>query len=137
MANYQGVARTNYVHVSDIEGLRESLERWEVSMHFDTEGRVCLIADTDGAGWPWLTVDEGDDLEMDPAVHIMPFVKEEEVLILMEAGHENARYVNGYAQAYMRKGEKVRFCGIGLNDIYSRAAKDFGVDQRRITPCEY
>lgn len=137
--NYAGRARTNYVAVDDIEGLKKALAPFpvEVLVSGTEQGKVAL-ADTTGTGWPTLELDEeGEEIELDVAAHIMPFVREGEVLVLMESGREGERYVAGSANAWVRQGGKVRHTGLSLNDIYRQAARKFAVEASTIGHAEY
>ena len=88
--NYQGKARTNYVAVENLEGLKAALEPWPVEVR-ESSAKPGMVAvfDTSGSGWPTFDVDDdGEDIEFDVATLILPFVGEGEVLVVMEAGHE-------------------------------------------------
>ena len=129
--NYQGKARTNYVTVENLEGLKSALEPWPLEVRASScrQGMAALF-DTSGSGWPTFAVDEdGKDLEFDVATLIMPFVREGEVLVVMEAGHEGARYVVGNASAWVRRGEEVLHTHMCLDDIYGRAAREFTLEE--------
>ena len=139
MASFQGTSRTNYVTVDDLDGLRKALEPWpiEVQESDRTPGVVALFDRAD-SGWPSLSTDEnGEDIELDVATTIMPFVREGELLVLMEVGHEGRRYLHGSSDAWVRQGEQVRHTRLELNDIYQQAARDFGLDQSAIRYAEY
>ena len=53
---------------------------------------------------------------------------------MMEVGSERYRYVTGQAIAARWDGRVVH---LSLNDIYEKAAREFGVDVKSITPAEY
>lgn len=150
MSNYYGTARSNYVKVKDMEGLKTSIEPWDISMHSTAAdpNTVCFL-DThpDGGGWPnWLMfykagLDEDgneceveDDVEFDVQKIIMPFLQPGEVLVMMEAGAEKYRYVSGHASAHHTDG---RSTWLNLSSIYAQAAKEFGVDKAMITQAIY
>lgn len=139
MSNFVGIARTNYVTVEDVEGLKEALSPWPVEMVLNAEGKVSLLDDDpDGTGWPTFAQDDdGNDIELDIETVIMPFVKEGEVLVLMEAGYEKKRYVSGWAVACVRRADSVHFKRITLGDIYQLAADAFGVRREDIAAAEY
>lgn len=137
MANYYAVARSNYVRIDDMDGLTEALSPFDITISEKTpeSGLYCLLCDE---GWPSFGFDEDDkEVEFEPFVHIMPFVKEGEVFITMEVGHEKLNYLVGYATAYIRKGDEVFTHIISLDDIYSRAADEFGVVGYSITAVSY
>lgn len=139
MANYIGTARTNYVTVEDIDSLKEALGMWPLIIVTNDKGQVALLDnDHDGAGWPvWGLDDDGNEVQLDVAEVIMPFVKEGDVLVVKEVGHEKQRYVCGWANAYIRRGDDVQEVCLNLNDIYRIAAEKFGVPEGAITNAEY
>lgn len=79
----------------------------------------------------------GDEVEFDMATHIMAFVKEGDVVIVMESGAEKLRYVTGWAKAYVRQGDAVRECGVDLDEIYGKAAIEFGIAVEEIIQAIY
>lgn len=133
MANYYAAARSNHFRVNNVEGLKEILpggvELHEASQHSD---QVCLIVTCpDQAGWPfWDHDSDEDDAEIHWVALISPFLLDDEVVIMMEAGAEKLRYISGFAFAFNNKGEEIT---IRLSDIYERA-KDLGTN---ITAAEY
>lgn len=139
MANYCGVARTNYVTVDDVEGLKKALEPWPIKVITNAAGQVGFLDDDpDGCGWPsWACDDDGNELDLDVAEVIMPFVKEGEVLVLKESGHEKMQYVTGWSTAWVRRGNDVQYVQLSLNDIYRLAADKFGVAKKSISAAEY
>jgi len=52
----------------------------------------------------------------------------------MDAGHEKARYVSGYAVALNHEGKQVV---LRLSDIYPRAAEFFHTDVNNISEAAY
>ena len=135
MANYYAVARSNYVHVDDIDGLISALKPFPDLMiirESETSDRYGIFCD-DG-GWGIMGMDDdGKEVDFDPEVHIMPYVKEEEVLVMLEVGHEKLRYLVGYATAYVRVDNKTRWCNVSINDIYSLASEKFGLPKKGIS----
>lgn len=133
MANYYASARSNYFRVNDPEGLQESLPDG-VELHTSSiePDLVCmLVTCPDQGGWPTWVIDEDDnDVEFDYANALAPFLLDDEVVIMMEAGAEKLRYISGYARAFNNKGEEVV---ISLNDIYAKASS-LGAN---VTPAEY
>lgn len=139
MANYYGHARSNYVTVTDLAGLTKALEPWPIEIVANQQGQVAFLAeDPDGAGWPTYALDDdGNELELDVATVIMPFVAEEEVLVIQEAGAEKLRYVVGVATAYVRRGQDVQHTQLSIDDIYARASEQFGVPDNVISRAVY
>lgn len=150
MANWQGAARSNYVTIIDMGGLTKTLALFSgitVSAgEGGNEGKHCLLAtDTEYGDWPSSAYSpqaddpDGDEVEIDfnAAEHIMPFVAEGEVLVIMEAGAENLRYITGCASAFVRRVAGVEEVSIDLRDIYSIAADKLGVKQSDISHANY
>lgn len=146
MAEWKGSARTNYVHVKDIDGLREAIEPFDLKADPHHSCRnywyITVGEDSDHGGWPGTVEvedDEGDveEVEFDFAEHVIPFLHDGEVLIAMECGAEKLRYLTGYAQAYMKRGDEVLTHQIGLAQIYAQAAKAFAVPLDTIAECMY
>jgi hypothetical protein len=86
--------------------------------------------------WCFLHDDYVDDDAMTKAnrriitEELCPLLEEGEMLVLMEAGSQDTRYVTAYAGAFAWDG---RHCRLSLGDIYNYAAEAFGVDKRAIT----
>jgi hypothetical protein len=90
----------------------------------ESDGTV-MFMDEDGLDghWPSFSHDGTDMFSWEE--HVMPFIKEGEVLVVMQSGAEKHRYVTGCAEAYVRKGKRVRSVFVTLDDIYEKAAKKF------------
>ena len=137
MASYEATARSNYVKIKDMDGLRKALEPFDIAI-WEQDGLVGFgQSEMSEGGWPY-SLDEldenGDEVMFDPCVQICPFMEEGQVLIMMEVGHEKLRYVSGYATAYNSAGDSIQ---VGLFDIYDLAATRFGVPLATITHAEY
>ena len=137
--NYFSLGRTNYVRISDEEGLEELLTSRVagVTLDYDKEGRVCFLCGEEG-GTPYF-LEEGEEYtEFDWGTVIMPYVEPGEVLVYIHTGYEGMRYLGGMAAAYIKStyGE-IRQVDIGLNDIYEMAANIFEVPEESITKAEY
>jgi hypothetical protein len=139
MANWYGSARSNQFTVTDMDGLKHALAPFGDIEIAERGDKVCLlVTDGDYGGWRSVVFDEQDEeIEFDPAVHIMPYAKEGEVVVLMEAGAEKLRYITGNAQAFIRKGDEVRSKYLDLSQIYQMAADEFGIDVAQINVAEY
>ena len=137
MANWYGRSRTNMVHIEDMEALKNSLEIFDISIYEREDGTVSFTdGDSTNGSFPSLLMtDEGEEIEFTWEKHVMPFVKENEMLIVMSSGAERRRYVTGYADAYVRRGTEVTSTGLDLNDIYAVAAVELGVHPQ--TRAEY
>lgn len=148
MANYIASARTNYVHIIDMPGLEAALENFSTVRPTrgsqEEAGMYCFLCeDDDGAGWPGCQYvydeESGEEKEIEFSwyEHVMPYVQEGEVLVIMEVGAEKLRYLVGYAEALVRIGKRVKGMSIGLHDIYTQAAKKWKIPREQITVAEY
>lgn len=145
MANWIGASRTNYFHC-DLPALEKAIEPFDLSIEDGEDGTVMLSSeDADTGAWPSFgqldveEADEGypDEIEFSFETIVMPHVAEGEVVIAMSVGAEKLRYASGYAEAFIRRGDKVESCGINLEGIYTLAANTFGVQLAAITAAEY
>jgi hypothetical protein len=131
MANYYGVGRTNYFAVKDEEAFRAALERFPVEVVTSAEhpGKVAVLdANDDGGGWNFYDDESEDDGGIEEDVGIVdvmaPHLADGQVAVAMEVGHEEDRYVCGYAVAFNGAGESRE---VSLSDIYA-LARDLGTD---------
>ena len=151
MADWYGSARSNYVQVEDMEGLKKALEPFsnDITLHDEGEKGVCFTADGEYGSWPcsvfldiaYKEEPDGPELEREeefvfnPATQICPYLKEGQILVMQEIGAEKLRYLTGYAGAYQAKtGNAVV---VSIDDIYKKAAKKFGVDVNDISIAQY
>jgi hypothetical protein len=116
MANWIGAARSNHFEVKDADAFK----RWAQAVDL----QVFQNGDEWGVGaydmWPDCRYDEEKDrlIEIDFVAELAAHLKEGEVAVLMEAGHEKLRYITGYATAVNSNGERVV---VSLDDIYEKA----------------
>lgn len=160
MANYYASARTNYVNVTDLEGLKASLKDFQVTVTPETvtnPNKVCILS-THETGWDMeISVDNPEESEpvtelmplgsisemsnyecLSFEKHIMPFIDVGQVLVAFQIGNENLRYLTGWTCAYIRdEDNQVRKVEIDLNHVYERAAKELEVDVSQISIAEY
>lgn len=135
MASWSGAARSNWVRVADLEGLKKSLDNWSISVQEDGDGRVAFFSTV--GGWPSFSEDEtGDEIEFTFSEVVMPYIAEGEVLVVMEAGYERLRYLTGVAAAFVRRGDTVENKVVELFDIYEKAASAFAVPVAQINRAE-
>lgn len=141
MANWYGTARSNTVRIKDVVGLDKALEPF--SLWVKRNGNeFTFFGEDDSGGWPSYgiltdeTEEEEKDTEVafDPAIHIAPFMEDDQILIMMCVGAEKLRFVTGYAQAYNAKG---KYVAINLDQIYRKAALKFKVPIEKIDAAEY
>ncbi len=135
MADWYGAARSNYVRVTDLEALKKSLGDFDITIVEQADGRVALLSSDEYGGWPSSCYGEdGDEIEFSFEEHVVPFLRDGEILITMDSGAENLRYVTGSAQAYNRDG---LVCTVDIEDIYELAAGKLGINKSAIPPCRY
>jgi hypothetical protein len=122
MANYYESARSNYFIVKDVDAFTAELKGTglEISTK-DVDGvtLVCLLADVEN-GFPQEKYDPEtyDSEELDWADIFKRHLVDNQVAVIVGAGAEKLRYVNGWTVAYNNKGESV---SINLEDIYEKA----------------
>jgi len=133
MANWYGVSRSYYVKVARKVGLLESLACFKTAIRVveDAKKGTAFVCDD---GWPEAADVDGEVVEFDPAVHIVPFLDKGEVLVMLQVGNEKCRYLTGFAEAYDTKGNCVT---LSLSKIYEMAASAFGVPQKSFSRAEY
>ena len=135
MANYYETARSNYFLVKDVDAFKAELDGSGLGIEVQQVGeltQVGLFADTDqtGAFFGFYDHDNFESIELDWEGIFKRHLVDNQVAIIMGAGSENLRYINGWAEAYNNKGEKRV---INLGSIYD-LAKELGSE---ITKAEY
>jgi hypothetical protein len=130
--DWTGASRTNYVRVADLEGLKNALAVFPISIEAGegkTHGMHCLISHDEYGSWPLSAVDPDTDneVQLDEYTHILPFIMPGQVLIIMEAGHEGQRYVSGFASAFLTT-PPYESVSVALFDIYELAKAQFGIE---------
>lgn len=138
MANYYGVARSNYFKVRDAAGFKSWVAEFGgVEVKEEGEHVMLLSGDYDSGGWS-IVENTDDDMEIidvvDFATRMSAHLQPGQVAVFMEIGHEKLRYLVGYAVAVDSHGRTVV---VGLDDIYKKAAEEFGVPLSDITSAEY
>jgi len=135
MANYYENARTNYFTVKDEAKFNEFLCSLSgLDSYKDKEGRHAIFFDYE-SGVPSSRFNETtkDYDEVDFLAELSQHLADGSIAIVMGAGAEKLRFINGYAEAINNKGERV---GINISDIYDLAKQKFGKDAE-ITPAQY
>jgi hypothetical protein len=127
MANYTATARSNYFAVKDAEAFKEwcatrDLDVWQGSDDNAARFAIAPGAECDCGGWPEL-MDEDDEPADDLCESLAQHLKEGEVAILFELGHEKLRYLVGAATAVHSSGRRI---DLTLAEIYTRAREAFG-----------
>lgn len=137
MANYYGQTRSNYFFVKDAEAFKAELSKYPVEIITEERDGKTLYGfmdrDVNGAGTIEYYYDEetGDNSEdLDWSDFFKRHLADGWVAVIIHAGSEKYRYINGLATAYNNKGEGR---AIGLDDIY-HLANELG---ENITRAEY
>jgi hypothetical protein len=130
MADWSGTSRSNYFRIKDEAAFRKWAEALELAVITDAEGRFGFYSEAEDGGLPSARVGEDIDLVAELATHLV----EGSIAILMETGHEKARYMSGYAIALNSEGQQVALI---LSDIYTKAAEFFHTDLKNISEASY
>lgn len=125
MANWNGVSRSNYFAVQDIEGFKAEMAPLEVEVLESDErpGYFALFSADENGGWPNYDAETDNTFDLDAIV--APHLADGQVCVFMCSGAENTRYVTGDALAFDNTGEVIY---LNLNDIYDLAKAKFGID---------
>jgi hypothetical protein len=138
MANWYGVARTNYVHITDIEALKKELEVADIKVYGGKkEGTYAFFpSDSEDGDFPtsyWKegkgADDPGEDVDFFLEDIVMKYVPENEVFVIQGSGAEKQRYVTGYSSAFIKQDGEVHSLHINLDDIYATAKNEWGVKE--------
>ena len=129
MANYYASSRTNYFKVKDLEKFKNELKTFgdELDIYTDSGDRGLCIIDNLGDGFPsdYYNEESEDYHDIDWGDFFSRHLVENHVAVIMEAGAEKLRYINGYASAYTWDGRSTH---ISLEEIYDKAIAEFGSD---------
>lgn len=135
MANYYENARTNYFKVKDEAKFNDFVASLSgLETYKDKEGRHCILFDYE-SGVPCSKFNEEtqDYDDVDFLGELSLHLTDDSIAIIMGAGSEKLRYINGYAEAINSKGERT---SINIDEIYELAKQKFGED-KEITRAEY
>lgn len=106
---------SNRFRVADVDGLTASLRQFNIPLIRSVYGEYYRL-DFD---WEDTNLTNDKDEELSFEEHVMPYIKEGEVLIV---------YDGWQADAYIREGSEVRRANVFLgSEIRSKAAQEFGV----------
>lgn len=145
MATTQTKSRTNYFHVTDIDGFKKLMSRVGTS-----ESEIEINESTDEHGKPTVSFnaygsiegislnenidDEDKTYEFDPFVdELQKFLPDDDVCILFEISNEKLRYVTGYATIISKTDCKT----ISLTQTAKELARTMLNDKNWDTECEY
>ena len=146
MTEYLGAARTNYVRVSDLEGLKKMAAANNLDVVPDGEGtsetplKYALVSLSE-AGWPASNALNEEVNDFSFAADVIPYIEDGEILVALESGDESGYmavdFIAGYSAAYQKTATGVETVRLNLNDIYQMAADKFKVDVVNIGLAEY
>lgn len=119
MSNFEGHARSNSVLVKDIDGLRKSLSEYDIEIKDDSDGYYIFYADNQIVS----LINKNDvSKNLDPQIDIIPYLEDDEILIIIECGNEKLRYLHGGAYAYKKNYEPIE---IRTDNIYDLIYKNW------------
>lgn len=142
MANWIGSARSNYFQVKNEAAFREWAGKRDLHVMEGTKGEppepsFGVYSEDEYGGWPSFDQeleDETGDGRIDLASELATHLKDGEVAVLEEVGAEKLRYLTGVAVAINHTGKIVV---VSIDDIYLKAADEFGVAVNQISECSY
>lgn len=128
--NFNIAGRSNYVKVKDHAGLSKSLSIFShLSLESGKDGKYCIIAEYDSPFSQSAYIDDEEggetEVEFDAQTHIMPFLEDNEIFVIMEVQNDKLRWLFGYAEAY--RGDKM--LSVNLEHIYRMIEKEWGTDE--------
>lgn len=139
MANWYGIARTNYVKVKDVDALTKFLDDSSIEIHVHPmmPDYVMFSPDSmsDYGGFEYQTYDEdNNEVEFTWADDIAPHLCEGQILVVHQVGWEKLRYLTGFAIAVAWDG---RMTDLSINDIYEKAREVFELPSHPIATATY
>lgn len=139
MANWSGIARTNYVKVKDVDALTKFLDDFSVKIHkHPTMPSYVMFSPcemSDYGGFEYQAYDEDDnEVEFSWANDIAPHLCEGQILIVHEVGWEKLRYLTGHATAVTWDGRET---WLSIDDIYEKARTELGLPGHPIVTATY
>jgi hypothetical protein len=130
------MSRSNYFQVKDEAAFRKWAKSLELAVITDAEGRFGFYSETEDGGFPEVRFSEDrEEMEdLDLPAELAAHLDETSIAVLMEVGHEKARYGSGYAVALNHEDKRV---ALVLSDIYTKAAEFFHADVSNISETRY
>lgn len=131
MANFYGVARTNYVTL-DEEIARAWADRWGLRILRDKDGLGMVgFAPSDCSDDGCFPSFDEDENELD-WTELCRHLPDGEALVVVACGHEKLRYVAGWSEAYSNRGFEASVC---INNTLENLLKEKGFSA--VTRAEY
>lgn len=122
MADYYAFSRTNYFRVTDVEKLKEIVEKVGAEL-FEGENNTFAFGEYEDITSYY---DEDLDEEIEIFNELQPILPDGEALIFKEVGYEKLRYVSGYVIVVTNKEVK----STNLDEIALKlAAEVLGVEK--------
>jgi hypothetical protein len=130
MSNVNFAGRSNYVKVKDHAGLSKSLSIFShLSLESGKDGKYCILSKYDSSFCQSAYVDDEEggeyEVELKPEIHIIPFLEDNEIFIIIEVQNDKLRWLYGWAEAY--QGSKR--LTVNLEDIYKKIEQEWGTDE--------
>lgn len=126
MSDYNFAGRSNSVKVKDIEGLQESLKHFGHLWVYPEDDKYYISAENYDAFFQNSYNDETDEeIELDPDIHIIPFLEDGEILIVMEISNCKLRDIYGFAGAWMKGKKRLH---IDLDQIHGLIEREWNTD---------
>lgn len=125
MSNSNYAGRSNRVKVKDLEGLKKSLKQFDWLSLFEEDGKYYISADDYDPFFQTAYL-EDVEIEFDPQIHIIPYLEDKEILIIMEVSNEKLQYIYGAAYAYMKG--KTRIC-VNLDHIHRMIEQQWNTNE--------
>ncbi|OAM91777.1 hypothetical protein OH491_24855 [Termitidicoccus mucosus] len=122
MANYTGIARTNYFKVKDKAAFRSWAKKFDLEI-LKKSGKFALLPEEHSDTGGFDLRDPRTDEDFDICEEIARHLADDSIAVIMSAGHEKHRYIYGWAEAVNHMGERVQ---ITLDEIYQAAKEKFG-----------
>ena len=133
MANYEGMMRTNYFKVDDVDAFRELTEKLSAEANIEVEvsdNNVCFIGCYSSIDY----VDDDGESNIDEFYSkLSEIIAEDDAAIFTEIGHEKMRYINAVATIVTRG--KVEW--VNLNDFSIGKAREMLESPLWVTKMEY
>lgn len=133
MSNMNFAARSNCVKIKDLEGLKKSLKPFEHLLIEEQQNeRYCILANNYDSFFQTATItvneefEETAEIELDPQIHIIPYLEDKEILIVMEVANDKLRYIYGTSYAYMK--DRGRIC-VDLDHIHRLIEERWSTDE--------
>lgn len=134
MSQMYGNARTNFVPVIDIEGLKRSVEPFEIIIHHNAKDDTYCLVKPEYADYDFpdtIEDDDGNEISFTWTDNVMPFIKENTGLEVRTVAYDK-RDLFGDTTIFIRHGDTVDAVGISLDNIYNMAKDKWGIAVKTI-----